>query len=88
MMPNVTCASLWRRFGDFSRYTLRLVRGSDTRAAPPAGFDPALVERSTSRSGSIARPSSTAGRAPPVRRQAVDEPELDYLAKDYATFRG
>jgi len=71
--------------GDFSPYTLRLVKGADA-AQPPDGFDPQLsaivfsfkVECDTDLD---CRPQRV---CPPQPRA---EPEIDYLAKDYASFR-
>lgn len=71
--------------GDFSNYTLRLVSapGSST---PPSGFDPQLS--SVEFSFKIACPSDFDCKAdttcPPA---AASEPEIDYLAKDYSSFR-
>ena len=51
-----------------------------------ADLDPRQAARRSSRSWRAARPTSTAcrRRCPPVER---GEPLLDYLAKDYASFR-
>jgi hypothetical protein len=71
--------------GDFSTYTLHLVT-SPTESAPPEGFDPILscVEFSFK----IECPSDFDCRieqkCPPER---TIEPVIDYLAKDYASFR-
>lgn len=71
--------------GDFSTYTLRLVVG-ETDADPPAEIDPlfATVEFSFK----VECPSDFDCRpvriCPPEERES---PEIDYLAKDYATFR-
>ncbi|MCC6444410.1 MAG: putative baseplate assembly protein [Armatimonadetes bacterium] len=71
--------------GDFSLYTLRLV-ASPTQKAAPAGFDPRLS--SISFSFKVDCPSDFDCRdlrpCPPV---ALPEPRIDYLAKDYASFR-
>jgi hypothetical protein len=72
-------------YGDFSIYQLRLVSapGVDT---PPAGFDPRLT--SLEFSFKVQCPSdfdcaaSTPCPAPPS-----ELPQLDYLAKDYSSFR-
>ncbi|HYN19748.1 MAG TPA: putative baseplate assembly protein [Thermoanaerobaculia bacterium] len=71
--------------GDFSTYRLRLVvPGKPTET--PAGFDPRLAE--VSFSFKIDCPTDFDCRADatcsPVARS---EPELSYLAKDYASFR-
>ncbi|MBL9135493.1 MAG: putative baseplate assembly protein [Verrucomicrobiales bacterium] len=71
--------------GDFSRYRLRLVT-SATNPVPPTGFDPQLSDLEFSFKAGC--PSDFDCRAdsscPPV---ALDEPDIDYLAKDYASFR-
>jgi hypothetical protein len=73
--------------GDFSTYTLRLVASAtDPELAPPAGFDPQLSEVRFSFKATC--PSEFDCRVekecpPPVLAQ----PEIDYLAKDYASFR-
>ena len=71
--------------GDFSTYVLRLV-SSPTDFTPPAGFDPRLCALPFS--FKAACPSDFDCRVtddcpPPI----PPEPELDYLAKDYASFR-
>jgi Baseplate J-like protein len=71
--------------GDFSRYTLRLVR-SATDSAPPGGFDPLLSQIDFSFRVECASDFDCA----PVRicvEPAPDQPDIDYLAKDYASFR-
>ena len=71
--------------GDFSNYTLRLVR-SPTDPAPPGGFDPLLSHIDFS--FRVECPSDF--DCAPVRvctEPALDEPDIDYLAKDYASFR-
>lgn len=71
--------------GDFSTYTLRLVNAAtDLRA--PAGFDPQLSELDFT--FKVDCPSdfdcAPLDDCPP---EALPEPEIDYLAKDYASFR-
>lgn len=71
--------------GDFSTYTLRLVR-SQTDPARPDGFDPRLS--AVDFSFKVECPSDfdcKPGRACPP--EVLPEPEIDYLAKDYAGFR-
>ncbi len=71
--------------GDFSTYTLRVVN-SATDEKPPEGFDPRLAEIGFS--FKIECPSEfdcTPGSG--VARVATVEPQIDYLAKDYAGFR-
>ena len=71
--------------GDFSRYVLSIVRSAiDPR--PPAGFDPILS--AIEFSFKVDCPSEFDCRAeavcPPVPEEA---PNIDYLAKDYESFR-
>ena len=71
--------------GDFSRYTLALVR-SPADVRPPAGFDP--VASSVEFSFKIDCPSEFDCRPGHVcLRPPADAPDIDYLAKDYASFR-
>jgi hypothetical protein len=71
--------------GDFSTYTLRLVSDAE-HDDPPQGFDPILS--AVEFSFKVACPTdfdcapATACPAPPVR-----QPDINYLAKDYASFR-
>ena len=71
--------------GDFSRYVLRLV-ASPGVAAPPEGVDPALAQIEFS--FKVDCPSDLDCRSdnacPPV---AAQTPAIDYLARDYASFR-
>lgn len=71
--------------GDFSRYVLSLRRSAqDPR--PPAGFDPILS--AVEFSFKVDCPSEFDCRAEPACPAAVTEPpEIDYLAKDYESFR-
>lgn len=71
--------------GDFSYYTLRLVRNADN-ANPPDGTDPlrASVEFSFKIECGTDFDCAPEYRCPP---QIRDEPEINYLAKDYASFR-
>ena len=48
---------------------------------------PAARRRSSSRSRSSARPTSTAAAPARARRSRADAPAIDYLAKDYDSFR-
>lgn len=74
-----------RFYGDFSQYTLRLV-GGPASDAPPAGFDPRLSEIQFSFKvqceSDFDCASITPCPAPPA-----NQPRLDYLSKDYASFR-
>ena len=73
------------RYGDFSPYRLRLVR-SALDLTPPQGFDPRLSE--VEFSFKVECPSEFDCRPVTV---CADEPArppvIDYLAKDYASFR-
>ncbi|HEY0385549.1 MAG TPA: hypothetical protein VGC64_06035, partial [Pyrinomonadaceae bacterium] len=71
--------------GDFSVYTLRLV-ADHSHAEPPPGFDPILS--SIDFSFKVACPSDFDCRQTVACPPAVlTEPEINYLAKDYASFR-
>jgi hypothetical protein len=71
--------------GDFSRYTLRLVAGAGSQS-PPAGFDPLLT--AVEFSFKVECPSDfdclPVCECPP---ELAESPAIDYLAKDYGTFR-
>jgi len=71
--------------GDFSRYRLRIVT-SPTNLSPPDGFDPQLS--AVEFSFKVGCPSEfdckAATECPPAR---LLEPEINYLSKDYASFR-
>lgn len=71
--------------GDFSTYTLRLVRGPRSDD-PPENFDPLFA--AIDFSFKVECPADFDCRQPricPVEPQTV--PDIDYLAKDYGTFR-
>lgn len=70
------------RYGDHSMYSLRLRVGDD----PPPGFDPLLSELSFSFKVDCPTPFDcvTEVVCPTV---PAAEPELDYLARDFASFR-
>jgi hypothetical protein len=71
--------------GDFSTYTLRLVR-SPADAAAPDGFDPRLS--AIEFSFKVDCPSAFDCREAPQQSGEVPHgPDIDYLAKDYASFR-
>jgi len=73
------------RAGDFSTYTLRLVT-SPTNPEPPDGFDRQLS--AIDFSFKVSCPSDFDCRSQPdVAPPRAREPEIDYLAKDYASFR-
>ncbi len=71
--------------GDFSTYTLSLVAGANS-LTPPVGFDPVLS--SVDFSFKVACPSdldcAPSGTCLPI---PLEQPELDYLSKDYNSFR-
>ena len=71
--------------GDFSRYRLRLVESSAT-GKPPAGIDPALAEVEFSFKVDCPSDFDCASErdCPPEK---TTEPAIDYLAKDYTSFR-
>lgn len=77
------------RWGDFSTYTLRLValddRGKPTGQTHP-DFDPRYAQLDFS--FKVGCPNELDCKTDPVCPPAApDEPEIDYLAKDYASFR-
>lgn len=71
--------------GDYSTYTLRLVSG-DANDAPPAGFDPQLS--TVDFSFKVDCPSefdcTSPDDCPP---DDLPAPSIDYMAKDYSSFR-
>ena len=71
--------------GDFSFYTLRIVN-APTNKSTPNGFDPQLASRKFSFKASCRSEfdCQEVKECPPEKRS---EPEIDYLAKDYASFR-
>jgi len=72
-------------WGDFSNYRLRLVHSDDPDEVP-AGFDPVLAE--VEFSFKVQCPSEfDCPSKPECQEQLLPAPELDYLAKDYASFR-
>lgn len=71
--------------GDFSPYKLRLVSAGD-EDTPPAGFDPQFSEISFS--FKVDCPSEFDCKSDrPCPPPVVTSPELNYLARDYASFR-
>lgn len=73
------------RAGDFSTYTLRLVQGPNNDA-PPSNFDPQLAAIEFSFKVDCPSEFDCAPEqdCPPER---LPKPEIDYLAKDYTSFR-
>ena len=76
------------RLGDFSPYTLRLVEAENGKPTdrPLAGFDPryAHIQFSFRIDCAADLDCADAPACPPAERPA---PEINYLAKDYASFR-
>ncbi len=71
--------------GDFSTYTLRLVREAGSES-PPDGFDPLLSQ--VDFSFKVDCPSGFDCEEPPAGPPAaLPSPPVDYLARDYASFR-
>jgi len=83
--PNHFLVIRTRFYGDFSSYSLRLVSapGADT---PPAGFDPRLASLSFSFKVQCESDFDCASPVPCPTAPA-EVPRLDYLTKDYASFR-
>ncbi|MEU7959026.1 baseplate J/gp47 family protein [Micromonospora humida] len=74
------------RAGDFSPYTLRLVRSAVDDRVPP-GFDPVLSAQDFSFKANCPSDLDPAPAAPPVPPPPATTAPADYLAKDYAGFR-
>jgi hypothetical protein len=72
------------RPGDYSTYTLRL--GRPDADGPPPGFDPQLSDVRFSFKADCPSPFDCYVE-PACPPEAMPEPEIDYLAKDYASFR-
>jgi hypothetical protein len=71
--------------GDFAPYTLTLVRDAHVDL-PPEKVDPVLA--SVTFSFKVACPTDLDCKSEtPCPPQLFDEPDIDYLAKDYASFR-
>lgn len=74
-----------REPGDFSRYALRLV-ATPTAADPPAGFDPVTSE--VAFSFKVDCPADFDCLPAEACEEPLPEaPRIDYLARDYASFR-
>ncbi len=71
--------------GDFSTYTLRLVAGSGSDL-PPAGFDPRLAAVEFSFKVECDA-DFDCGPVCNCRPEPASGPEIDYLAKDFDSFR-
>jgi hypothetical protein len=73
--------------GDFSPYRLRLADPADSVNPPqPAGFDPRLADVEFSFKVECATDFDCKADAP-CPPAVADEPAIDYLAKDYGSFR-
>jgi hypothetical protein len=71
--------------GDLSPYTLRLVQSASQRT-PPTGFDPQLSQiEFRFRVAELSEVDCEA--EPPTLEEPPHPPAIDYLAKDYASFR-
>lgn len=71
--------------GDFSWYTLRII-SSDINSNPPNGYDPQLSH--VEFSFKAACPNEFDCKADEILTlEKLIEPKIDYLAKDYASFR-
>ena len=82
--PDVLVVEVSER-GDFSTYTLRLVKTGD-EDTPPDNFDPILS--SIDFSFKVACPTDFDCKTEHVcGPESVTEPEINYLAKDYESFR-
>jgi len=83
--PNHVLVVRLDRYGDYSPYSLRLVR-SALDATPPQGFDPRLAEIAFS--FKVECPSDfDCAPVAACPQEAPESPVIDYLAKDYASFR-
>src|SRR5689334_19446747 len=83
--PDVLVVEVSER-GDFSTYTLRLVKSDAEDSPPPDNFDPILS--SIDFSFKVACPTDFDCKTEHVcAPESVTEPEINYLAKDYASFR-
>jgi hypothetical protein len=72
-------------YGDFSIYSLRLVSAADVDT-PPAGFDPRLSALSFSFKVQCPSDFDCATKTPcPI--PPSEAPQLDYMARDYSSFR-
>ena len=72
--------------GDFSRYVLRLVRTPSNPEEPAPGFDALLASAAFSFKVDCPSEFDCAVR-PTAAAPAPPAPQIDYLAKDYASFR-
>lgn len=83
--PHNVLAVRVSKAGDFSTYTLRLVKDAKI-SEPPANLDPILS--AVSFSFKVACPTHFDCKTPRIcLAERKQPPEIDYLAKDYASFR-
>jgi baseplate J-like protein len=72
--------------GDFSTYTLRVLESAASHEDPPAGFDPRLS--SIGFSFKVDCPSDfDCAQEDDCELPELSSPQIDYMAKDYASFR-
>jgi len=83
--PDLFMVIRTKYYGDFSIYTLRLVSGKGSEA-PSAGFDPLLCEIQFSFKVQC-DPDFDCAQNASCPKLPIVNPRLDYLAKDYASFR-
>ena len=72
--------------GDFSTYMLRLVQNADHKE-PPDGFDPLLSAVEFSFKVACESDFDCKPRPNACAQEPVPAPQINYLAKDYASFR-
>lgn len=72
--------------GDFSTYTLSLVRRDD-KLRPPPGFDEQLSKMEFSFKVECHGDFDCLPQEPHEEQHAAPAPQIDYMAKDYASFR-
>ncbi|MFO0606342.1 MAG: putative baseplate assembly protein [Polyangiales bacterium] len=75
------------RAGDASPYTLRLVRDRDRDLRPPPGVDPRYDRATFTFKPDCPAQLDCAEPAAPCERAEAPAPALDYLARDYTSFR-
>jgi hypothetical protein len=95
-LPNAASILVVRtdRAGDFSTYTLRLVNGASQALGDPfevtevlAGFDPQLAEVQFSFKVECGPAFDCQAQPPNCPPAAAAPPSINYLAKDYGSFR-
>ena len=76
------------KVGDFSTYTLRLIRSEENLDLPPENFDSILSKIDFSfRVESQSNIDCFSKSGPPSGSFLLQEPVIDYMAKDFASFR-